>query len=129
MPAKIQKGFSVTILTALATSIILAIIGWSGSGTLKAYSNEIDVGYVKNQLDTMNETMIESLIFFHATNKIVSTNLLKLEYCKGNFVECKMHMDAHLIEFNILRGELIDSQKVLIEHRQRLHQLEVRYEK
>ena len=124
MPAKVKKGFSVTILTALSVSIILAILGWSGNGTLKAYSTAIDVNYVKAQMDTMNQSLSESLVYFHETSQRVEANILRLEYCRDKVGECKIHNENIRKSFDDLRSDLKDAQTVLILHRQRLRRLE-----
>ena len=89
MPAKVQKGFSVTILTTLFTTLILALVGWTGTGTLKAYSTEIDVGYVKGQMETMNQSLVEILVITHKRNVALAEHELRIKFCEDNMKLCR----------------------------------------
>ncbi len=89
MPAKVQKGFSVTILTTIFTTLILALVGWTGTGTLKAYSTEIDVGYVKGQMETMNQTLVEILAISHQRNVSLAKYDLRIKFCEDNIKLCR----------------------------------------
>jgi len=91
MPAKVKQGFSVTILTTLFTSIILAVLGWTGTGTLKAYQTEVDVGYVKGQLETMNQSLVEVIVLFHEKSVMLEKHQLRLKYCENKITECEKH--------------------------------------
>lgn len=85
MSKVIKDGFSITILTMLLTTIILAVLGWTGTGTLKAYSAEIDVKYVKDQLETMNQTLSEILVVSHEKRLIVHNHEIRITNCEKDF--------------------------------------------
>ncbi len=93
MPKNIKDGFSVTILTMLSTTLILAVLGWTGTGTLKAYSTEIDVGYVKEQMETMNETLSEILIVSHEKQIVSGNHEVRIKNCEDKAKRCESIME------------------------------------
>ena len=95
MPLAIQKGFSVTILTALSTSIILGMIGWFGQGTLQAYNNTVDVGYVKGQMETMNQSLVEIIVMSHHKNVMLEKHELRIQYCEKQAEKCEEYREQH----------------------------------
>ena len=124
MPDRVKKAGSFFILGTYVTSIAIAVTLFGGTVLKGAYDNNKDLEFFKSQMETMNQTMAESLVYIHDISEQTNTNLLKLQYCKGRVVECRMHQDSHYVEFNIIKAELVDAQKAIILQRQRIHYIE-----
>lgn len=91
-----KKGFSVGILSTIATSLILTIIYALGNYTVKAHDTAIDVDYVKKQMDgidasvkTINQTMNEIALMSYENSKEVEKNTLRLLYCERWQSKCE----------------------------------------
>ena len=89
MPKPVKIWGSVGILSTIATSMILAIIGWFGQGTLYAYNNKVDVTYVKSQMDTMNQSLTEILVLQHEKNTQLEKHRLRIQFCEESIKECR----------------------------------------
>ena len=89
MPPAVKKGMSVTILTMLSTSIILAILGWFGNTALDARDTKIDVNYVKGQMETLNQSMTEFVAISHENRVEIARHKIQIEYCSDEISRCK----------------------------------------
>jgi len=89
-----QMWGSIGILSTMGTFIILGVLGWSGVGTLKAYSTAVEVDFVRGQMTTMNQTLTEVLVLQHERNSQVDLHSLRLEYCEKNQIKCMEFINA-----------------------------------
>ncbi len=89
MPQSVKKGFSVTILTTIFTSIFVALFGWFGTTVLDAHDTKIDVGYVKGQMETLNQSMVEFVSITHDNRIAIAEHELRLELCEEEVDLCK----------------------------------------
>jgi len=100
MPPVVKKGMSVTILTTLATSLILTVLYGLGNFTLKAHDNIIDVEYVKKQMDRQTisiDGLNESLGAYIASDykdkeylrQEVIKHELRIQYCEKWQAKCE----------------------------------------
>ena len=100
MPPAVKKGFSVTILTTISTSIILAILGWFSNTSLVAHDNNIDMGYVQEEVkeikqgvDDMKLIMNSFVAISHRNRIEIEKARLRLDYCEKDFL--RLANDKH----------------------------------
>lgn len=92
MSTKVKAWGSIGILSTMMSFVMVGVLGWSGVGTLKAYDTAVDVDFVKNEMRTMNQSLVEVLAMQHEFNTEVVKHELRIQYCEKTIDKCEEYM-------------------------------------
>lgn len=89
MPDKVKKGFTVTILTTIFSSLVISIFLWFGNAGLQAHDSVGAISDLKEELVITNQSMGEFVRYSMDNRIMLERHSVKLEHCEEEIAKCE----------------------------------------